>query len=122
MKPPNKLSTKAVTTYCGFNNTIYDPTIDIETVDIADAHNVYILFSGNNPSCFLTEINTSDCPKIADATALYDSSFPIPFTLLNARPIDFTIIGNTLICCKIPIKADINTIGINTLKKNENSF
>lgn len=41
MKPPNKFKTSAVTTYSGFSIVIYAPTIDIDTVDIAEAQSVY---------------------------------------------------------------------------------
>ena len=41
----------------------------------------------------------------------------MPFTLLKARPIYLMINGNICQCCKIPIKAEINVIGIKTLIK-----
>lgn len=55
------------------------------------------------------------------ATALYDSSFPRPFTLLNNVPIARINIGKILKCCRIPIKTAKNTIGNNAVKKNETS-
>ncbi|MNQ94895.1 hypothetical protein D3C85_1104330 [compost metagenome] len=70
MNPPNRLSTSAVTTYFGLIIVIYAPTIDIDTVDMAEAHNVYRRCLGSIPICFFTEMNTSDCPKMAEATAL----------------------------------------------------
>ncbi|MNJ55759.1 hypothetical protein D3C77_512770 [compost metagenome] len=118
IKPPNRFSTSAVTTYLGSIIVMYAPTMDMETVDIAEAHSVYRRCSGNKPICFLTEINTSDCPKIAEATALYDSSLPMPFTLLSASPIYLIINGKIFRYCKMPISAEITTIGIRTIRKN----
>src|SRR5699024_11867737 len=69
------------TTYLGSTIVKYAPIIDAETVDIAEAVKVYIRCLGIKGSCFLIEINTSDCPKIAEATALYDSSLPMPLIL-----------------------------------------
>ncbi|COF10487.1 Uncharacterised protein [Streptococcus pneumoniae] len=58
---------------------------------------------------------------MAAATALYDSSFPRPFTLLNNVPIARINIGKILKCCRIPIKTAKNTIGNSAVKKNETS-
>ncbi len=42
--------------------------------------------SGMYGNCFLIEINTSDCPKIAAATALYDSKRPRSLILEIKNP------------------------------------
>lgn len=60
INPPKRFKTRAVTTYFGSIITIYAPTMDIETVDIAEAHKVYKRLGGKGPSNFFTEINTSD--------------------------------------------------------------
>ena len=117
IKPPNKFKTIAVTTYLGSTIVKYAPIIDAETVDIAEAVKVYIRCLGIKGSCFLIDINTSDCPKIAEATALYDSSLPMPLILEITNPKYLIISGKTLIYCKIPISAETNTIGISTLRK-----
>ena len=55
-------------------------------LDIADAVNVYKRCLGMYGSCCFNEINTSDCPKIAAATALYDSKRPMPLILEIKKP------------------------------------
>lgn len=69
-------------------------------------------------SCFFTDIKTSDCPKTAEATALYDSNFPKPFILLNIKPKYRMMMGSTFMYCAIPINTEINTIGSRTFRKN----
>ena len=122
MKPPNKFNTTAVTTYLGSINVKYAPIIDADTVDIAEAVKVYKRCLGIYGNCCFNEINTSDCPRIAAATALYDSKRPIPLILEIKNPNTLIIHGRILVYCKIPINAEINTIGNKTLKKNGGFF
>src|SRR5699024_9957696 len=121
IKQPNKLSAIAVTTNFGSTKSIYVPTKDIDTVDMAESPSVYKLYFGKYASCFFTEINTSDCPNIALATPLYDSSLPIPLILLKTSPIYLTINGKIFKYCKIPMMAEITTIGNRVAKKNGSS-
>ena len=97
MKPPNKFKTTAVTTYLGSIKVKYAPIIEADTVDIAEAVNVYKRCLGMYGNCFLIEINTSDCPKIAAATALYDSKRPIPLILEIKNPKTLMIKGKIFV-------------------------
>src|SRR5690606_386828 len=93
-------------------------TMDSDTVDIAEAHKVYIRCVEIRWSCFFKVINTSDCPTINDSTALYYSNFPIPFTLLNTHPTTFIKNRSIFRCYRITINTEIKIIGSNTVKKN----
>ena len=55
---------------------------------------------------------------MAAATALYDSKRPIPLINEIAKPKYLITIGRMRVYCKIPISAEMKTIGSNTLKKN----
>src|SRR5699024_8501934 len=111
----------AVTTNFGSIKSRYAPTMDIDTVDIAEAPSVYRRYFGKYVSCYFTEIKTSDCHNIALATPLYDSSLPIPLILLKNRPIYLTINDKIIKYCKIPMMAEITTIGNRVAKKNGSS-
>ena len=52
MKPPNKFKTTAVTTYLGSIKVKYAPIIEADTVDIAEAVNVYKRCLGMYGNCF----------------------------------------------------------------------
>lgn len=56
---------------------------------------------------------------MAAATALYDSKRPMPLIFEIKKPKILIIKGNIFVYCKIPIKAEMKTIGNKTLKKND---
>src|SRR5476649_403996 len=99
---------------------MYDPTIDMETVEIAVADKVYIRRSFRCGTISLMAIKFSDCPTNNELTALKDSRRGIPLILDKRYPIPLIINGKIRRCWRIPINAEIKMIGHNTNKKKLN--